>query len=254
MAGDPAVLRLQVDVHVRLTRGEDAPMVPRVEPDQLDRGALQRPPHLRLLVSLRIVGQAVTLVEHVERGLDGGGADPERQGPVRIQARLAGERDHLALKAVEAGRDGISRAVEPALEPGRHLRPDQEAGAHVPARGGHHHLPLDPGDGGRAVEDRDLAAQPFERTEPVEVRHCRQGFELDVPPKITAEDVPLGSDPSDTRAQGDRGLGTQATHPAAISARRPAAAESRSGSRRSGLADCPAGRGRPARAPAAWPP
>ena len=80
-------------------------MLPGVEPDQLDRGVPQRPSHLRLLVSLRIVGQPVPLVEHVERGLDRGRPDPERQRALRIQARLAGQRDHLALDAVEAGRE-----------------------------------------------------------------------------------------------------------------------------------------------------
>src|SRR5689334_9303439 len=42
MAGDPAVRGAHVHVHVRLPRGEDAAMVARVEPDQLDRGPRER--------------------------------------------------------------------------------------------------------------------------------------------------------------------------------------------------------------------
>src|SRR5258705_7663368 len=101
VTGDPAVLGPQVHVHVRFLRGEDAAVLARVEPDQLDRGVRERPPHLRLLVSLRIVGQAIAFVEHVEGGESGGGADPEGQRALRIEASLPGERDHDTLDVIQ---------------------------------------------------------------------------------------------------------------------------------------------------------
>src|SRR5258707_15286557 len=69
MAGDEPILGAQVHVHVGLLRGEDAAMLPRIEANQLDRHVGEEPPHLCLLVSLRVVRKIVTLVEDVERGL-----------------------------------------------------------------------------------------------------------------------------------------------------------------------------------------
>src|SRR5258708_5977017 len=54
VTGDPAVLGPQVHVHVRFLRGEDAAVLPRIEPDPLDGRVLEHPPHLPPLIPLRI--------------------------------------------------------------------------------------------------------------------------------------------------------------------------------------------------------
>ncbi len=216
-------------MHVRFLRGEDAAVLPRVEPDQLDARVLERPPYLRLLVSLRIVGQPVALVEHVERGADGGGADPEGQRALRIEARGAGERDHFALDLVERRRAGF----ECALGPGGDGGPHQETGPRAPARHGHHRSLLDPGDGRLAAEDRDLTAHSLEGTERVEVRHGRQGLEVDVPAEVAGENVALRPGPADGARTAHRGRAQRAPagggwKPKRLSTARPCGPSSRS--------------------------
>src|SRR6202158_2576848 len=140
VSGDPAVLGPQMHVHVRFLRSEDAAVIPRVESDQLDRSVLDCPSHLRLLVSLWIVGQVVPLVEHVERGQDGGGADPGGERTLRIETRRASERNHFARDVVETRSARLERALGPRGDGG----PYQEAGPRAPRRGGHHSARLDP--------------------------------------------------------------------------------------------------------------
>src|SRR4029450_3147719 len=132
---------------------------------RLDRRVFQHPAYLRLFVSLRVVGEAVTLVENVYRRLDGGATNPKRQGAGGVEPGLAGERDCLALDAVEIGRHGIGGALRPL----RHLRPDEEAGTRAPADGRHYAVRFDPGDGRHAIEDGHLATQPFEGTKRIKV-------------------------------------------------------------------------------------
>jgi hypothetical protein len=68
------------------------------------------------------VGQALALVEDVERDFNGRATNPKRQRAARVEPRLGRECDHLALDAFEVGRDGIRYALEPV----RHLRPHEK--------------------------------------------------------------------------------------------------------------------------------
>src|SRR5262249_39701912 len=109
----------------------------------------------------------------------------------------------------------------------------------------------DPRDRGLAVEDRYLAAQPFEGSERVKKGEQGQRLEIDVPFYVAGEHVPLRAGPPHAGGKHD---GKSRVPAASVSARPPEAAGSRGDRARSRPADRSGGRGTPDRAPFVWRP
>jgi hypothetical protein len=178
VADDGAELVAQVQVHLRRVMGPHARrrvVVAREEAEHLDRRVVELDLVLGRVV--RRVGErhAGREIDDVRRGVLDGADHEEREGLARIDARGARGVRQPRLEAGERARLLRHRDLFPRL----HARPDEEWRLRVALDGDAHALVVDPRDEGRSVPDEDLAAQPRERTDRIEVVELQQRLERD---------------------------------------------------------------------------
>src|SRR5215471_1611838 len=167
-----------------------------MEADQLDGLSPERPPYLGLLVPLGIVGKAIAFVQHVQGHFGGRARDQEGQWLFGIVSRLVREDGERTLQGVQVRRRGL----ETLPGPSRYVGPHQKAGTRLPGGLRGDRVVADARDRRRAVEDRDLASEPFQRAQRVEVGRRRECFESHVSGEVVGKDVPLRAQPADTLA------------------------------------------------------
>src|SRR5215470_16545917 len=130
-----------------------------MEADQLDGRRSERPPDLGLLVPFGIVGKAVALVEHVQRHLRGRARDEEGQRLFGVVPRLAREEGERTFQGVQVR----LRGIEELPGPGGYVGPHEKAGTRLPRGLRDDRIVADARERRRAVEDRYLTPQPFQR-------------------------------------------------------------------------------------------